>query len=159
MNFFNWRPKVLLLLVIITTNCNTKQKEVEETQAPVTITVKPEVVASKDTFDIGEKVKAKVYLSRTDYKTLAIQDGIKDYLKVYFYHGEHILQIDSLEEFDEALVEFDTAYIEFQPRQVQSEFDIIAYPYDVIIKVNYNEAHEGFDTTFIWRQEALLKKK
>jgi hypothetical protein len=145
---------------VLASSC-TSRKSYEESdiQTTIKITAKPVVVELKDTFEVGEKVSAKVYLNKTDYKTLALENDIKDYLKVYFYHGEHILEIDSLEEFDEALVEFDTAYIEFQPRKVNSEFDIVAYPYDVIVKVNYDDDNEGFDTTFIWRQEALLKNK
>ena len=151
---------IFFILLYVAASCTSKKSNEEtDIQIPAKITARPEVIEQKDTFEVGEKVRAKVYLNKTDYKTLALENDIKDYLKVYFYHGEHILEIDSIEEFDEALVEFDTAYIEFQPRKVNSEFDIIAYPYDVIIKVNYNDDHEGFDTTFIWRQEALLKNK
>lgn len=151
------------LLSSLLIGCSPKKSYEEETlladNRPVEVSIEPEVIESKDTFRLGEKIKAKAYLSRTDYKTLALQNGIKNYMTVHFYHGEHILQIDSIEKFQQAPVEFDTAYIEFEPKKIKSDFEIVAYPYDVIIELNYDEDHEGYDTAFVWRQEALIKNK
>src|SRR4051794_4584266 len=110
--------------------CNSKKpSEPEFYQEPETpaITVKPKIVETKDTFVLGEPISAKIFMERTDYKTLALQHGIKDYLQVYYHHGGH-LGLDSLEHFQKAEVEFDTAHIQFNAKTIKSDFDVIAYP-------------------------------
>jgi hypothetical protein len=140
--------------------CNSKKisqdESFEEPEAPV-VTVTPKVVEKKDTFNSGEPVSAKIYMERTDYKTLALQHGIKNYMEVFYYHGGH-LGLDSLDHFQKAEVEFDTAYIQFNPKSIKSDFDVVAYPYDVVIKIDYTNDRDGADTTFVWREEAFIKK-
>ncbi|KAJ1498925.1 hypothetical protein HMI54_012267 [Coelomomyces lativittatus] len=154
-----WKVGTITLIIFSTLNCSKKEESESFDQAynPITASIKPKVIEVKDTFKVGEKIAAKVYLSRTDFKTLAMQAGIRDYLKVYYHHGDHI-EVDSLKGFEKAPVEFDTGYVEFKPKATDSELDIISYPYDVVIQVDYTHDKDGIDTTFVWRQEALLMK-